>query len=124
MTAAHHICDVLACMSPGMQVFCFFEAFLTREVRYLPKTRKEKQGELEILTGEVREAQVVILTDYRGLPVAEINRLRNQLRDKGATFSVAKNTLTTLALKATGHPAPEDLLAGPTALALIHDDIP
>ena len=90
----------------------------------MPKTRTQKQSELDRLTEELRQAQVVILTDYRGLPVTEINRLRSQLREKGATFSVAKNTLTSLALQATGHPAPDDLLVGPTALALVRDDIP
>jgi len=90
----------------------------------LPKTRSEKQAELKELTEALSQAQVVILTEYRGLQVSDINKIRGQLRAKGTTFSVAKNTLTALALKASGYAAPEDLLQGPTALAFVRDDIP
>jgi large subunit ribosomal protein L10 len=91
---------------------------------HLPKTKAEKQAELAELTDALRQAQVVILTEYRGLTVGDINKIRGQLRAKGTTFSVAKNTLTSLALKAEGLAAPEDLLKGPTALAFVRDDIP
>ncbi len=90
----------------------------------MPKTRSEKQAELDALTEELRRSQVVILTEYRGLPVSDINKIRGQLREKGTTFSVAKNTLMSLALEATGNAVPDDLLQGPTALAFVRDDIP
>lgn len=90
----------------------------------MPKSRNEKQSELQELTEQLRSAQVVILTEYRGLPVSDINKIRGQLREKGTTFSVAKNTLTTLALRELGYATPEDLLVGPTALAFVRDDIP
>src|SRR6476619_3774059 len=60
---------------------------------HLPKTRSEKQAELKELTEALSQAQVVILTEYRGLQVSDINKIRGQLRAKGTTFSVAKNTL-------------------------------
>ena len=90
----------------------------------MPKTRSEKQAELDILLQELDKSQAIILTEYRGLPVSDINKIRGQLRAKGTTFSVAKNTLMTIALKNKGAAVPEDLLQGPTAIAFVHDDIP
>ncbi|MFN8498283.1 MAG: 50S ribosomal protein L10 [Anaerolineae bacterium] len=90
----------------------------------MPKSRDQKQAELDALTDELRNSQVVILSDYRGLPVADVNKLRGQLRDKGANFIVAKNTLMSIALRQTNSAAPEDLLSGPTALTFVRDDIP
>ncbi len=90
----------------------------------MPKSRDQKQAELDALTEELRNSQVVILSDYRGLPVADVNKLRKQLHDKGANFIVAKNTLMTIALQKHNSAAPEDLLVGPTALTFVRDDIP
>ena len=90
----------------------------------MPKTRSEKQAELDVLIDELKRSQVIILTEYRGLPVSDINKIRGQLRERGTTFSVAKNTLMSLALEAVGNATPEDLLVGPTAFAFVHDDIP
>ena len=90
----------------------------------MPKTRTEKQAELDAMIDELRQSQVIILTEYRGLPVSDINKIRGQLRAKGTTFSVAKNTLMSLALEQLGNAAPDDLLQGPTAFAFVHDDIP
>lgn len=103
---------------PGMRAVC-----ISWEV-HLPKTRKEKQAELTEMSEDLRASQVVILTEYRGLTVSDISRLRGQLRDKGTKFSVAKNTLMALALKENGQAVPEDLLTGPTAFAFVRDDIP
>lgn len=90
----------------------------------MPKSRKEKQAELTEMSEDLRASQVVILTEYRGLTVSDISRIRGQLRDKGTKFSVAKNTLMALALKENGNVVPEDLLQGPTAFAFVRDDIP
>ncbi len=65
----------------------------------------------------------MVVADYRGLTVAEISDLRKRLRETGAELIVAKNTLTLIAAKETGHEALEPLLAGPTALAFAYDDV-
>ena len=110
--------DFPACMS-SLACGPFF--IFLREV-HLPKTRKEKQAELREMSEDLRQSQVVILTEYRGLSVSDISRIRGQLRDKGTKFSVAKNTLMALALKENGQVVPEDLLTGPTAFAFVRDD--
>jgi large subunit ribosomal protein L10 len=76
------------------------------------------------LTEKLSRTQVTLVTDYRGLTVAEITDLRKRLRDADAELVVAKNTLTLMAAKATGHEAIEPLLSGPTALAFAYSDGP
>jgi large subunit ribosomal protein L10 len=74
------------------------------------------------LTDKLTRTQLTLVTDYRGLTVAEITDLRKKLRDTGAELIVAKNTLTLRAAKETGHEALESLLSGPTALAFAFQD--
>ncbi|GAB4158735.1 MAG: 50S ribosomal protein L10 [Roseiflexaceae bacterium] len=76
------------------------------------------------LTEKLSRTQVTLVADYRGLTVAEITDLRKRLRDADAELVVAKNTLTLMAAKATGHEAIEPLLSGPTALAFAYSDGP
>jgi large subunit ribosomal protein L10 len=89
----------------------------------LPVTRKRKEELIAELAKELGNAQALILTDYRGLPTAELAGLRNQLRGMKSGLHVTKNTLVILALKRAGLPAPDDLLAGPTAIAFCYSDI-
>jgi large subunit ribosomal protein L10 len=74
------------------------------------------------LAEKLRRTQVTLVTDYRGLTVAEISDLRKKLRDVDAELIVAKNTLTLLAARETGHEAIEPLLSGPTAIAFAYGD--
>jgi large subunit ribosomal protein L10 len=75
------------------------------------------------LSDKLARTQLALVTDYRGLTVAEISDLRKKLRDSGAELIVAKNTLTLRAAKQSGHDALEPLLSGPTALAFAYDDV-
>ena len=75
------------------------------------------------LSDKLTRTQLALVTDYRGLTVAEISDLRKKLRETGAELIVAKNTLTLRAAKETGHEALEPLLSGPTALAFAYDDV-
>ncbi|HNP88170.1 MAG: 50S ribosomal protein L10 [Chloroflexi bacterium SZAS-1] len=74
------------------------------------------------LTDKLSRTQLTLVTDYRGLTVAEITDLRKKLRETGAELIVAKNTLTLRAAKETGYEALEPLLSGPTALAFAFQD--
>jgi len=76
------------------------------------------------LTEKLQRTQVTLVADYRGLSVADITDLRKRLREADAELIVAKNTLTLLAAKNTGHAAIESLLSGPTALAFAYSDGP
>lgn len=89
----------------------------------MPVTRERKTELVQELTEELKQSQGIIITDYRGLPVADLQGLRRDLRGMQASYHVAKNTLLELALKQAGMPAPEALLDGPTAVAFLSEDI-
>ncbi len=82
----------------------------------------KKEAAVAELTELIQRANAVIVTDYRGLRVADINRLRRQLREKGSEYRVVKNTLTSLAAQNAGVGGLISALEGPTALAISFDD--
>src|SRR5919108_6057351 len=82
----------------------------------------EKVATVAELREKLQRAQATILTDYRGLKVAELQQLRTQLRPTGADYMVAKNTLLRLAAGERGETL-VSLLQGPTAIALFYDDL-
>ncbi len=84
--------------------------------------RPEKVAEVEALEQRLRSSSVVIVTDYRGLSVAEIGTLRGRLRDASLEYRVTKNTLLTRAAEQAGVPGLAPLLSGPTAIVFGRDD--
>lgn len=84
--------------------------------------RKDKERVVEELRGSLEGTKAAILSDYRGLNVAEITSLRNELRQAAVTYRVVKNSLVKLALKNTELEPLIDRISGPTALAYSHDD--
>jgi len=84
---------------------------------------KDKKRELVADYEEkLKRSQAIILTNYQGLNVTEINQLRNQLRVAGTGYHVIKNTLLSLALEKAGLPKPDALLEGPTAVSFCYQD--
>ncbi len=82
----------------------------------------EKRAEVEKLTAQIRAAESMIVTDYRGLSVGQLADVRNQLREAGASLTVAKNTLARIAAGQAEKPDLVSLLQGPTAIAFVSDD--
>ncbi len=84
------------------------------------------RSEKEAVVSEVREkldkAKSVVLTDYRGLNVAEVTLLRKKLREAKVEYRVIKNTMTRFAAKDLGLEAMDPYLEGPTALAFSYED--
>lgn len=89
----------------------------------MPISKERKEAIVAELTEDLKKTQALILTDYRGLTVADLQTLRNQLRGMKTGLQVAKNTLIELALQRAGMPVPQDLLEGPTALVFCYNDI-
>lgn len=83
-------------------------------------------AEKEQTVAEIKEklagANAVILTDYRGLTVKEMQALRAKLRDVGGEVKVYKNTLTELALRELALPDLDDMLQGPTLFTFAAGD--
>jgi large subunit ribosomal protein L10 len=83
----------------------------------MQKPQKEKI--VAELTERLRESETLIVADYRGLSVKEIDDLRTKLLEQGASFTVVKNSLTRRAAEAAGADALLTLLDGPSAIAFL-----
>lgn len=68
-------------------------------------------------------SEALIMTDYRGLTVADITRLRRKIWEGGGSFRVMKNTLLRIALQKAGLPVPAEMLEGPTAIGFCQGDV-
>jgi large subunit ribosomal protein L10 len=84
--------------------------------------RSDKERLVAELTDRLKTTETLIVADYRGLSVPEIDELRGKLLEHGARFSVVKNTLTKRAAEAAGVDALLALLDGPTAIAFLESD--
>ena len=84
--------------------------------------KQEKERVVAELAEQLRSAQSLIVADYRGLSVKEIEALRTRLREHGASFQVVKNTLTRRAAEAAGAETVLALLEGPTAIAFLESE--
>jgi large subunit ribosomal protein L10 len=85
--------------------------------------REEKVQLVAEISQKLRDSKSTIITDYRGLNVAEVTELRKKLREAGVEFKVYKNTLARRATKEAGLEAIDVHLTGPTAIAFSYDDL-
>ena len=84
--------------------------------------KEDKEQVVQTLTERLKTADTVLVADYRGLTMPQIDALRSRLIESGARFSVVKNTLTRRAAEAAGNEALLALLSGPSAIAFIESD--
>ena len=82
----------------------------------------QKEKEVSELAEKISKAKVVLLTDYRGINVEDVTKLRANLRPTNTEYKVIKNNITRRALQAANVEGLEDLLEGPTAVILGYDD--
>ncbi len=83
---------------------------------------KQKQEEVSKLAEKLKEAKVILLTDYRGINVEDVTKLRAELRGVNTEYKVIKNNIIKRALDANGENGLDDLLEGPTALIIGTED--
>lgn len=81
---------------------------------------KSKEAVVNEIANLVKDNGAMVICEYRGLTVAKISKLRNDLREKGASMCVYKNSLVTRALKDT-HEGIEEYLAGPNVYVFAKD---
>lgn len=81
-----------------------------------------KQPIVQEISEQIKDAQSVVLVDYRGLTVEEDTRLRKQLREAGIIYKVYKNTLMNFAFQGTDCESMSSLLDGPNAIAVSKED--
>jgi large subunit ribosomal protein L10 len=82
---------------------------------------QEKTAAVAEITERFQGASAAVLTEYRGLTMAQLTQLRRSL-GSDTTYTVVKNTLTKRAAAEAGFPVPDELLTGPTAIAFIKGD--
>lgn len=84
--------------------------------------KEQKEKVVEELAGRLKAADTLLVADYRGLTMPQIDALRSRLLESGAKFTVVKNTLTRRAAEEAGADALLTLLEGPTAIAFLEAD--
>ena len=86
------------------------------------KSLNKKKTEVTELANKMKEAKLILLTDYRGINVVDDTELRKNLREVNATCNVIKNNIIGRALKENGVEGLEETLVGPTALIMSNED--
>jgi large subunit ribosomal protein L10 len=84
--------------------------------------KEDKERVVAELAERLRTSDTLIVADYRGLTMPQIDALRSRLLESGARFTVVKNTLTRRAAEAAGADAVLALLEGPTAIAFVESE--
>lgn len=82
----------------------------------------DKSAMIDALRERFEKLQLTVVTEYRGLTVLQMNKLRRELEAAGATYKVSKNTLTRRAIKETAFAKLDELLRGPTGLVTTDKD--
>ena len=86
------------------------------------KALNQKKAEVKELAEKMKEAKLILLTDYRGIGVVDDTDLRRDLRNVNATCSVIKNNITRRALKECGIEGLDEELVGRTAVIMSNED--
>ena len=84
--------------------------------------KEQKTAVVENLAGTFKKATIALVSEYRGMSVAETTEVRRKLRAVRGELKVAKNTLIRRALKDTGYSSLEDKLGGPVGLIISTED--
>lgn len=87
-------------------------------------SKEEKVERVAQYVKQLEESQGIILVDYRGLSVAEMEMIRGRMRPIATQFQVVKNRLLIRALEKQGMSLPEEWLVGPTAVSFCKDEVP
>ena len=86
------------------------------------KILNQKKEEVSKLAEQMKEAKLILLTDYRGINVTDDTTLRRDLRNAGAKYTIIKNNITKRALAECGIEGLEEKLEGPTAVVMSSED--
>ena len=86
------------------------------------KIIKQKEEEVKKLAEKMKNSGLVLLTDYRGIDVADVTALRKAVRTVNGEYSVIKNNITRRALKECGIEDLDDSLVGPTAVIIANEE--
>ena len=83
---------------------------------------KQKEEEVKALAAKLKDAKLVLLTDYRGITVDSVTGLRADLRKANTEYKVIKNNITRRALAKCEYTGLDEILEGPTAVVINNED--
>ena len=86
------------------------------------KVIKQKEEAVKKLAEDLKDAKLILLTDYRGITVEDATKLRAELRESNSEYRVIKNNIIKRTLDLNGESGLDDLLEGPTALITNNED--
>lgn len=86
------------------------------------KILKQKEELVSNLAADLKECNLILLVDYRGITVEDVTKLRNDVREANAEYRVIKNNIIKRALNVNGNNELDNLLEGPTALITSKED--
>lgn len=86
------------------------------------KIINKKKEEVKKLAEEMKEAKIILLTEYRGITVEDDTKLRKELRGLNSNYRIIKNNIIKRALEENGIKELEEQLVGPTAILLNNED--
>jgi len=89
----------------------------------LPITRSRKAELIASYKEQIENSYAVLVCEYRGISVGEMEKMRHALRQNDAQFIVAKKTLMMLALQEAGKPVPEEAMIGPVGFVFMGEDL-
>jgi large subunit ribosomal protein L10 len=95
---------------------------LKRRISMSTEIMKVKEQIVSEYAEKLAKAKSFVVVDYRGLTVAEDTQLRKELRENNVEYSVVKNRLTLRAMEKAGFTGLDQVLTGPTAVAISYDD--
>lgn len=85
-------------------------------------TKAFKTEKIDAIKTKIEKAQVAVITEYQGLTVEDITKLRREIQKTGGDYMVTKNTLAKIAVKGTEYEALAEKMTGPIALAFGFED--
>ena len=85
-------------------------------------TKALKTEKIDAIKAKIEKAQVAVITEYQGLTVEDITKLRREIQKNGGDYMVTKNTLAKIAVKGTEYEALAEKMTGPIALAFSFED--
>lgn len=87
-------------------------------------TRERKEELVQQYIDKLNQATGIVITEYRGLAMPQMDTIRTKLREVNSEYMVTKNTLLRIALDEAGYDVPDELLNGPVALSFAYDNLP
>ena len=85
--------------------------------------RQKKEESVKKIQEMLSDSTIAIVTDYRGMSVSDMGKLRRQLKDSGVEYHVVKNSMASLAADKAGRAELKELLRGPSAIAFGYGEV-